>query len=82
MKTMETQLKNVTEFLNDIAVSINEFYNLEITDRRCTLMGYADYSLIKIISEGMTVQPKLNSNNHFEFVNETETIRIVLTLKF
>ena len=29
----------------------------------------------------MMIEPKLNSNNHFEFVNETKTIRIVLTLK-
>lgn len=81
MKTMETQLRNVTEFLNDIAVSINEFYNIEITDYRCTLMSYADYLLINKISKGMMIEPKLNSNNHFEFVNETKTIRIVLTLK-
>ena len=79
---METQLRNVTEFLNDIAVSMNQFYNLEIDERRCTIIGYADYSLIKKISEGMMIQPKLNSNNHFEFVNEDDTIRIVLTLKF
>jgi hypothetical protein len=81
MKTIEKNYQEMIEFLIDCEISINEFYNIDITQTRCTLMGYADYTLINKISKGMMIEPKLNVNNHFEFVNKNETIRIVLTLK-
>jgi len=80
MKTIKANHEELIKFLNDWKISMDNFYNIDFTNRRSTLMAHANTKLLNNLSDAMNVEPKLTSDFNFELINETETIRIVLTL--